>query len=127
MKPGDVKPNTYIDSSKEINDKNPKFKISDNVRISKYKNVFAKSYTPNWPEEVNLIKKDENTVPWAYVINDLNGKEIVGTFYENKLQKTNQKGFTIEKLIKRKGDKLYVNWKGYDHSFNSWIDKKDIL
>ena len=127
MKPGDVKPNTYIDSSKEINDKNPKFKISDNVRISKYKNVFAKSYTPNWPEEVNLIKKDENTVPWAYVINDLNGKEIVGTFYENKLQKTNQKGFTIEKLIKRKGDKLYVKWKGYDHSFNSWIDKKDIL
>ena len=74
-----------------------------------------------------MIKKDENTVPWAYVINDLNGKEIVGTFYENKLQKTNQKGFTIEKLIKRKGDKLYVNWKGYDHSFNSWIDKKDIL
>ena len=127
MKPGDVKPNTYIDSSKEINDKNPKFKISDNVRISKYKNVFAKSYTPNWPEEVNLIKKDENTVPWAYIINDLNGKEIVGTFYENKLQKTNQKGFTIEKVIKRKGDKLYVNWKGYDHSFNSWIDKKDIL
>ena len=127
MKPGDVKPNTYIDSSKEINDKNPKFKISDNVRISKYKNVFAKSYTPNWPEEVNLIKKDENTVPWAYVINDLNGKEIVGTFYGNKLQKTNQKGFTIEKLIKRKGDKLYVKWKGYDHSFNSWIDKKDIL
>ena len=127
MKPGDVKPNTYIDSSKEINDKNLKFKIGDNVRISKYKNVFAKSYTPNWPEEVNLIKKDENTVPWTYVINDLNGKEIVETFYENKLQKTNQKGFTIEKLIKRKGDKLYVKWKGYDHSFNSWIDKKDIL
>ena len=127
MKPGDVKPNTYIDSSKEINDKNPKFKIGDNVRIPKYKNVFAKSYTPNWPEEVNLIKKDENTMPWAYIINDLNGKEIVGTFYENKLQKTNQKGFTIEKVIKRKGNKLYVKWKGYDNSLNSWIGKKDSI
>ena len=74
-----------------------------------------------------MIKKVKNTVPWTYVINDLNGEEIVGTFYEKELQKTNQKEFRVEKVIKRKGDKLYVKWKGYDSSFNSWIDKKDIV
>ena len=77
--------------------------------------------TPNWSEEVFVIK---NTVPWTYVINDLNEEEIVGTFYENELQKTNQKEFRIDKVIKRKGDKLYVKWKGHNNSFNSWIDKK---
>ena len=97
MKPADVKSNTYIDSCKYINDKNPKFKIGDNVRISKYQNIFAKCYTPNWSEEVFESKKVKNTVPWAYVINDLNGEEIVGTFYENKLQKTNQKELRIKK------------------------------
>ena len=69
-------------------------------------------------EEVFVIKKVKNTVPWTYVINDLNGEEIVGTFYEKELQKTNQKEFRIEKVIKRKGDKLYVKEKGYDNSFN---------
>ena len=97
MKPADVKSNTYIDSCKYINDKNPKFKIGDNVRISKYQNIFAKCYTPNWSEEVFVRKKVKNTVPWAYVINDLNGEEIVGTFYENKLKKTNQKELRIKK------------------------------
>ena len=72
------------------------------VTISKYKNVFAKVYTPNWSEEVFMIKKVKDTVPWTYVINDLNGEEIVGTFYENELQRTNQKQFRIEKVIKRK-------------------------
>ena len=59
---------------------------------------------------------------WPYVIHDLKGREIVGTFYKNELQKTNRKGFGIEKVIKRKGNKLYVKWKSYDNSFNSWID-----
>ena len=124
MKSANVKSNTYIDSSKEINDKNPKFKIGDNVRISKYKNVFAKGYTPNWSENLFVIKKVKNTVLWTNVNNDLNGEEIVGTFYENELQKTNQKEFRIEKIIKKKGNKLYVKWKRYDNSFNSWINKK---
>ena len=109
MKLADVKSNTYIDSSKEINYKNPKFKISDNVRISRYKNVFAKGYTPNSSEEVLMIKKAKNTVPWTYVIN---GEEIAGTFYKNELLKANQIEFRIDKVIKRKGDKLYVKWKG---------------
>ena len=125
MKPVDVKDNTYIDFKKEVNDKNPKFKVGDHVRISKYKNIFAKGYMPNWLEEIFIIKKIKNTVPWTYVLNDLNGEEIFGIFYENELQKTKQNEFRIEKVIKKKGDKLYVKWKDYDNSLNSWIDKKD--
>ena len=76
MKSVDVKDNTYIDFKKVVNDKDPKFKIGDHVRISKYKNIFAKGYTPNWYEEVFVIKKVKDTVQWTSVINDLNGKEI---------------------------------------------------
>ena len=79
---------------------------------------------PNWSEEVFVIKKVKNTIPWTYVINDLNGEEIIETFYEKELQKTNQKEFRIEKVIKRKGEKLYVKQKGYDSYFNSWMGKK---
>ena len=128
MKPVDVKDNTYIGFKKEVNDKNPKFKVGDHVRISKYKNIFAKGYMQNWSEENFVIKKIKNTVPWTYVINDLNGDEIIGTFYEKELQGTNQQEYSIEKIIKKKkGVKLYVKWKGYNNSFNSWIDKKDII
>ena len=67
------------------------FKIGDTVRISKYKNIFAKGYVPNWSEEVFVIEEVKNTVLWTYVINDLNGEEIVGMFYENELQKTIKK------------------------------------
>ena len=119
MKPIDVKDNTYIDFKKEINIKDRKFKVGDHVRISKYKNIFAKGYMPNWSEEIFVIKKIKNTVPWTYVINDLNGEEIIGTFYENELQGANQQEFKIEKVTKKKGDKLYVKWKGYHNSFNS--------
>ena len=124
VKPVDVKDNTYIDFEKEVNDKDPEFKVGDYVRISRYKNIFAKGYTPNWSEEVFVISKTKNTVPWANVINDLNGEEVIGSFYEKILQKTNQKEFRIEKILKKKCDKLYVKWKSYDNLFNSWIDKK---
>ena len=80
MKPVDVKSSAYIDSSKEITNKDPKFKIGDNVRISTYKNVFAKDCVPNWSEDVFVIKKVKSTVPWTYVINDLKGEEIVGSW-----------------------------------------------
>ena len=93
MKPVDFKDNTYINFKKKVNDKDPKCKVGDHVRISKYKNIFAKGYTPNWSEEVFVITKVKNTVPWAYVINYLNGDEIIGTFCERKLQKTNQQEF----------------------------------
>ena len=88
MKSVDGKSGTYIDCSKENNKKDPEFEIGDIVRISKYKNIFAKGYTANWSEEVFVIK---NTVTWTYVMNDLNDEEIVGTFYEKELQKKKKK------------------------------------
>ena len=120
MKPIDVKDNTYIDSmkshsEKEINDKDPKFKVCDQIRISKYKNIFAEGYTPTWSEEVFVNCKIKNTVPWTSVINDLNGEEIIGTFYG------------IEKVIKRKGDKLYVKWKVMIIHLIVGLIKKDLV
>ena len=131
MRPVDVKDNTYIDSMKLHStqlhsNKDPKFKVGGHVRTSKYKNIFAKGYTPSWSEEVFVIIKVKNTVPWTYVINHLNSEEIIGTFYEKEIQKTNKQEFRIEKLIKKKGKKIYVKWIGYDSSFNSLIDIKDL-
>ena len=96
-------------------------------RISKYQNIFAKGYTPNWSEEIFVINKNKNTVPWTYVVNDLNGEEIIGTFDEKELQKTNQKEFRTEKVLRKKDDNLYVQWEDFDNSFNSWIFKKDLV
>ena len=127
MKPTDITSGTYAEYNEDSNEKDPKSKVGDHVRISKYKIIFAKGYTPNWSKNFFVISKIKNTVPWTYVITDLNGEKIVGTFYEKELQKTNQKEFRIEKVIKRKGNKLFVKWKGYDNSFNSWIEKKDIM
>ena len=123
MKPIDVKYNTYIYSIKEVNDKDPNFQVGDHVRISKNKKIFTKEYTPNRSEDVFVIKELNNTVPSTYVINDLNGDEkTIGRFYEKELQKASQKEFRIEKVIKRKGSKLYIKWKGYDNTFNSWLE-----
>ena len=91
------------------------------------KSIIAKGHTPNWSEEIFVISKIKITVPWTYRISDINGEEITGCFYEKELQRTNQKEFRIENVIARKGNKLFVKWKGYDNSFNSCIDKKDIL
>ena len=106
MKPFDVKDNTYINIAKEVNDKDPKFKVGDHVRISKYKNKnLLKAILQI---EVFVIKEIK------HVIHDLNGEEIIGTFYEKELQKINQQQFRTEKVIRKKGKKLYVKWKGYD-------------
>ena len=75
-------------------------------------------------EKAFITSKIKNTVPWSYVISDLNGEPITRSFYEKELQEINRKKFRIEKLTKRKGDKLYFKWKRYDNSFNSWINKK---
>ena len=111
LKPIDVKDNTYINIGKDVNDKGPKLKLGDHVIISKYKNIFAKGYTPNWSEKIFVIKKVKNTVPWTDVINDLNGEGIVGTFYEKELQKTNQEEFRIEKVINKKETSYMSNGK----------------
>ena len=108
MKPVDAKYNTYINFKKEINDKDPKFKVGDHVKISKYKNIFAKGYTSNWSEELFVIKKVENAFPWTYVISDPKSEELIGTSFEKELLATNQQKYGIEKVIKKKGDKLYA-------------------
>ena len=112
MKPVDVKSSTYLDSdkenNKEDNKEDPKFEVADHVGISKYKNIFAKSYTPNTSEEVFVVKKVKNTVLWTQVISDFNGQGIIEMFYKRILQNTNQDQFRVEKVIKRKDDKAYV-------------------
>ena len=127
MKPVDVKSSTYIDFNKQNDKEDAKFEVGDLVRITKYKNIYAKGYILNWTKEMFVIKRVKNTVPWTYVISDLNGEKIVGTFYEKKLQISNQKEFRIEKTVKRKDNKLYVRQKGYDNSLNSGVDKKVIV
>ena len=115
MKPMDITSDSYAKYNEHCNVTKPKFKVDDLVRISKYKNIFAKRYTPNWSEEVFVVSKIKDTVPWTYVISELNGEKIAGNFYEK------------EFVINGKGDKLYLKWKGYDNSFNSWIDIKELI
>ena len=102
INPVDVKNNTYIDSVKAINDKDPKFKVRDHVRISKYKNILGKGYKPNWSEEVFVIEKVKNTLPWTNVINDLNGEETIGTFYEKNYKRLISKSSGYKKSLKEK-------------------------
>ena len=102
IKPIDVKSSTYIDLNKANIKENAKFKVGNHVRISQYKYIFPKYYNPHWSEEVFVIKKVKNTAWYTYLIEDLNGEEIFGTFHEKEFQKTNQLGFRVEKAIKRK-------------------------
>ena len=101
MKPIDLTSDSYAEYNEDSNEKDPKFKVGDHVRMSKYKNVFAKGYTANWSEEVFIISKIKKALPQTYIICDLNGEPIAGTFYEKELQKTNQKEYRIEKVIKQ--------------------------
>ena len=100
MKPFDVTGYFCAEYNENPNRKDPAFKADDHFRISKYKNIYAEGYTLNWSEEIFVISKIKNTVPWTYVISDLNGEDITGSFYEKELQKTNQKEFRIEKVLK---------------------------
>ena len=120
IKPTDVTSDYYAEYNEDSNVTKPKFKVGDHVRISKYKNIFAKRYTQNWSEEVFVVSKIKNTVPWTYVISDLNGEKIDGSFYEKELQNTSQEKFRIEKVIKKeKVINCMLNGRDYDSSFNS--------
>ena len=127
MKPIDVTFDSYAEYNENSNVIQPKFKVGYQVRTSKHKIVFAKGYTQNWSDDVFVVSKINDTFPWIYKISDLNSEKIAGSFYEKELQKTSQEKIRIEKIIKRKGDKLYVKWKGYNNLFSSWIDKKDLI
>ena len=110
MKPVNVKLSTYID-----------FNIAgDHVKISKYKNIFAEGYTLNWSRKLLVMKK--HTVPQINVVKCLNREETVGTFYAK-----GKSEFRVEKVIKKKGDKLNGKWKAYSNLFSSWIDIKNIV
>ena len=102
MKPIDIKSSSCAEYNVEYNEKNPKFTVGDHVKISKYKNIFAEEYPPNWSEEAFLISNMNNTVPGTYVINDLNGKEGVGTFYEKNCRRKIKKTLEYKKLLKEK-------------------------
>ena len=108
MKSIDDKSYSYAECNGDFNKKDPKFTFGDQVRISRYKNIFAKGYAPNWSEQVFVVSGIKITVPWTYVVSELNGEKINGSFYEKELQKTSEEKFRIEKKLKRKDDKLYV-------------------
>ena len=112
MKPIDVTSDSYAEYNEDSNKKDLKFKVGDHVRISKYKNIFTNGYTPNWSEEIFVVSKIKDTVPWTYVISDLNGEPIAGSFYEKELQKASQEKLRIEKLLKEKVINCTSNGKG---------------
>lgn len=111
----------------DLNKRN-KFKVNDYVRISKFKTIFEKGYTPNWSTEIFQIAKVLQTEPTTYHLRDLNESPIKGCFYEHELQKTeNHEIYLVEKIIKRKGDKILVKWLGFDDSQSSWINANDFV
>ena len=129
-----------IEGSKKINEKKikniynfektkkpGKFKIGDRVRLSLEKNIFEKSYETNWTQEIFVIYDIKySNVPYYY-LKDLNNEKLQGTFYQEELQKTKQDDlYTIEKILKTNKDKIFVKWRGYDNSFNSWINKNTV-
>ena len=106
---------------------NPKFSVGDEVRITKKKKDFEKGYTTRWTEEIFTIKEIRETNPITYKLEDLQGEEIKGTFYEPELQKTEQQIYRIEKVIEKEKGRSFVKWKGYPDKFNSWVDNKDLI
>lgn len=96
--------------------------------MSKYKSLFEKGYTRNWSTEIFRVSKILPTIPVTYLLTDLNDEPIRGCFYEEEIQKTNNNGvYLIEKTIRRKGNKLFVKWLGFDDSHSSWINAKDVV
>ena len=110
-----------------------KLKVDDTVRISKYKNIFAKGYTPNWTEEVFIVTEIIPRIPAVYRIKDLNNETVEGVFYESELQKVIKEDdvYKVDQILKKRkrngGTEFFVSWLGYPDSFNSWIKQSDIL
>ena len=105
-----------------------KFKIGDSIRVSKYKTIFEKGYTSNWTTEVFTIVKVQRTNPVTYLLEDYCGKSVAGAFYEYELHRAiHPDVYLVEKVLRRKGDKVYVKWLGFDESHNSWIHKNNVI
>lgn len=133
MKPKDVNPkneNRLLDSvfNRIKLFRFGKFKRGDFVRISKEKGIFSKGYLPNWSTEIFKVENIKMTYPVTYVLKDLKDNIISGAFYEQELQKTKYVDtYLVEKIVKRKGDRVLVKWLGFDNSENSWIHKNELL
>ena len=127
MKPIDVTSDSFAEYNEDSNKKILNLKLVIMLEFLSTKLFLLNDMLLICQKKSLLLIKLRMLFFWSYVINDLNGEEIKGSFYEKELQKTNQHEFRIEKVIKRKGDKLYVKWKGYNNSFNSWINKKEIV
>lgn len=130
MRPCDVNKNTpllkTVYSTIKIYE-NKKFNVGDVVRISKQKAVFSKGYTPNWSTELFKVYEVKISNPVVYLIEDMKGNRIKGAFYSQELQKTKHSdAYLVERILRRKKDKLFVTWLGLDKSHNSWIDKQDV-
>lgn len=121
--------NTVYKRNRTLRETKKKFKVGDIVRISKYKSVFEKSYTGNWSAELFEIYRVQATQPPTYLIREINnGQKIIGCFYEPQLKKTLEKDvYLIEKIIRRRGDNVYVKWLNFDDSHNSWIAKSQLI
>lgn len=105
----------------------PKFKAGDHVRISKYKAQFAKGYCPSWSTEIFKVAEVKNTIPITYHLKDYKGQMIAGGFYQEELQLAKHPdSYLVEKVIKRKGDRILVKWLGLDNSHNSWENVKNV-
>lgn len=134
MKPADVrkKDEKYLlDNIYKIEPRKkvvPKYKVGDNVRVSKQKTVFTKGYTQSWSNEIFTIRKVQNTIPATYLLNDYEGNPILGGFYEQELQKSALKDvYYVEKIVKRSGNKIFVKWLGFDNTHNSWINDTALI
>lgn len=106
-----------------------KFKEGDPVRLSKYKNIFEKSYTPNWTTEIFRIRKvQRNTYPVTYLLKDYQDRNIKGTVYAEELQLVKYPDlYLVEKILRRRGNQVYVKWLGFDNTHNQWINENDVL
>lgn len=105
-----------------------KYKIGDKVRISKYKSVFKKGYTPNWTTEIFTVCKIINSNPTTYHLKDYLNNELKGCFYEYEINSVKHDDvFLVEKIIKQRANKVFVKWLGFDSTHNSWIDVKDVV
>lgn len=114
-------------NSSKYDNKKPKFKVGDHVRLSKYKHIFEKGYTPNWGVEIFTIDEVRRTNPTTYKLKDARNVPVAGGVYEYELLKVKYPDmYLIEKIVKKRGNQLYVKWLGFDSTWNSWIDKTEI-
>lgn len=112
----------------DVKQSKPKFKVNDKVRVSRAKNLFEKGYTANWSTEIFTISRVKRTKPVTYVLKDFRGEPIAGGFYEQELSQTAHPDvYLVEKILKKRGNEVFVKWLGFDNSHNTWIDKSQTV